>query len=119
MDVDITIDTVTGTIKIPKSVCGYFSLNMPFSTDISVLRTMFYDQSIVPTPLQVAHCGGTSLLHCALATQTVTPRERVLTQLRCEPIPFEARPQLLYYFVREVLSGKCLAALHYVSITSG
>ena len=87
MDVDITIDTVTGTIKIPKSVCGYFSLNMPFSTDISVLRTMFYDQSIVPTPLQVAHCGGTSLLHCALATQTVTPRERVLTQLRSHSKP--------------------------------
>lgn len=108
MGLDDTIDTLLGTINTPPSSRGFIPLSMPFTTNVTVLRSMFGDQSsIVPTPVQVALYGGIpSLLYCALTGLGISPRTRFEMEIGNHPIPEEAKPQLLLNFVDEILCGR-------------
>lgn len=108
MNVDVTMDQHLGTLNIPSSPRGYFSLSMPFSIDVGVIRTMFNNQpSIVPTPAQVVLFGGIpSLLFCSLTNMaSITPKVRFRLDLLSNPIAEVEQAQLFVQFVEEILSG--------------
>jgi hypothetical protein len=108
MNLDSVIDEVLGTISTTPSIHGSYSLPMPTSKNISLLRTMFSDDlSISLTPVLAAVCLGIpSLIYCFHATGTMLPEFRVRTHLSDIIIARNDEKVILTQFVNEVIFGK-------------
>ena len=105
MDLDTTIDKLLGKVSIKSSPRGYIPLNMPFSKNASAYRQMFDDESIVPTPLQVALFGGIPSLLYSTMKGSQPPDMRVSTDLSQNPVESADKEQTCNEFVQEFFSG--------------